>query len=589
MKIKFTILTGCMIIALVFSFSCNREIPQPLYEPSAGPFFKISKSGKVQAQIIVSAESTYLEDFAASELQKYFEKISGVQLPIIKEGDSGKYPFSFFLGNTKKAAEARIQPNEEKMGRDGFELKSIKKGLVIQGINDLGTVFGVYELLERYFDVRWFMPGEEYYPRNTTLKIGQINLIYKPSFTVRWVGRDEWALRHRMNSYVNAGGRDVGIIWKWGYHTYGRLLPPEKYYADHPEYFSLVNGKRMVFTDPRYQGNQLCTTNPDVIREVARNLIDTLDANPDIEIISLSPDDNRRFCECENCRALDEPGRDFFGERSNRFAIFHDEVAKIVKRERPNVFIKLGAYEMYLRPPLSEDYKPSDNQIIQVCHLWGGCHNHPLGSDMCKAGETYEPKDKFLPNQEFEKILDQWLELSPHVFIYEYYTIGGMSRANLPWPLVHTIRTDIPFYRDKGVEGFYTQLSDDLFYRHGLNYYLAAKLTWNADLNVDALLNDYFEKFYGPAAVPAKDYFMTMEKSMQDWNKCVSYGIQGVSGLKVVGPKIFTPSVMERMEQSLASSERLSTDDETVSRRVAMIRKMFDETEEALKKIELEE
>jgi len=74
---------------------------------------------------------------------------------------------------------------------------------------------------------------------------------------------------------------------------------------------------------------------------------------------------------------------------------------------------------MYARPPLNPDYKPDDNQIIQLCHLYF-CHNHPLGSDLCKAGVTYEPKGEFVPNQEFEKILDQWLKLSPHVFIYEY-------------------------------------------------------------------------------------------------------------------------------------------------------------------------
>ena len=101
-------------------------------------------------------------------------------------------------------------------------------------------------------------------------------------------------------------------------------------------------------------------------------------------------------------------------------------------------------------------------------------------------------------------------------------------------------------------------------------------------------MKDYFEKFYGIAATPAKDYFMTMEKAMQDWNGCVSYGLQGVSGLREIGPEIFTLSVMEKMKQSLTQAEHLSSDDEIASRRVAMLRKMFDETEEALKKIESE-
>ena len=161
-----------------------------------------------------------------------------------------------------------------------------------------------------------------------------------------------------------------------------------------------------------------------------------------------------------------------------------------------------------------------------------------------------------------------------------------MGQANLPWPLVHTMRKDIPYYRDRGVEGFYTQLSDTLWHRLGLNYYVAAKLCWNADLNVDALLEDYFEKFYGPAAKPMKEYFMAMEQSMQDWNGCASYGLQGVAGLKVIGPKIFTPEVMSRMGASLEQAEKVTAGNDILTKRVAMARQMYNETKEALTVIE---
>ena len=77
--------------------------------------------------------------------------------------------------------------------------------------------------------------------------------------------------------------------------------------------------------------------------------------------------------------------------------------------------------------------------------------------------------------------------------------------------MVHTMRSDIPYYRDRGVEGFYTQLSESTWHRLGLNYYVAAKLCWNADLDADALLDDYFDGFYGPAAGPMGDYFMAMD------------------------------------------------------------------------------
>jgi len=451
-----------LLVALIFITSCKKA----LYDDARGPFSGIVESGTPAAQIIIPADPTFFDTFAATELQKYLKLISTAEIPVITEGQAGNSSYSFYLGKTKKASSDGITPSEEIMGRDGFEIKSVTGGMIIHGINELSPVFGVYELLERFFDVRWFIPGEqgEYYPVNKDLKIGQVSLIYKPSFRGRWGGNGEWSMHHRMNAYIKAGERDAGINWKWHFHTFVTLIPPDKYYADHPEFFALVKGKRIV-TDSRTHENQLCTSNPDVIKEVAKTLIDTLDSQPEIEIITLSPNDGGGFCECEKCRALDEPGRDWFATNSRRLAIFNNEVAKIVGEKHPGVLIKVGAYASYARPPLDPDYKPEDNLFFQLCHLYF-CHNHPLGSDKCKAGETYEPAPRYLPNQDFEKILDEWVKLSPHLFIYEYYSINGMNLANLPWPMVHALRTDIPIYRDKGVEGFYTQLSQPLFYRH---------------------------------------------------------------------------------------------------------------------------
>lgn len=554
----------------------------PLYSPAEGPFFEIAAAGQPRAQIVTPAQPTYLETFAAAELRSYLERISGARPLILREGEKGQHAYSFFIGETQKARREGLQADEQTMGRDGFELRSVPDGLAVFGRNDLGALFGVYELLERYFDVRWFMPGEigEHVPRRETLSIGNVNLVFKPSFRVRWVGTGEWALRQRMNAHVKAEGQDVGINWKWHFHTFAILMPPEQYYAEHPEYYALVKGVRTV-TDSKTHGNQLCTSNPDVIREVSKNLISTLDAEPGIEIITLSPNDGGGFCECEGCRALDEPGRDWFARYSRRLAVFNNAVAKVVKQAHPEVLIKVGAYAMYARPPLDADYRPEGNLFFQLCHLYF-CHNHPLGQDRCRAGKTYEPREEYQPNQEFCRILDQWLELSPHLFLYEYYSISGMQRANLPWPLAHTMRLDIPYYRDRGVEGFYTQLSEDTWHRLGLNYYVAAKLCWNADLNPDALLQDYFDKFYGPAAGAMKGYFTAMEQAMQAWDGCVSYGLQGVSGLKVIGPKIFTRELMGQMGECLVFAERLVAGDEKLVKRVGMARRMYTETEEAL-------
>ena len=600
---------GIALLCLIFGLTvnCLAQI-SALYEPARPPFVELTKSGNPNAQIVVPLESTPLEDLAASEFQKYLRLMSGVELPIVKEGKNSNEVFLIFLGNTDKAARVGASLNDLNSGSDGFEIRTFPEGMIIHGRNDLGTVFGVYELLERYFDIRWFMPDEEYYPKNLSPKIGQINLVFKPSFAYREVSRGEWSLKQRMNvvsrgeygsrGRANTGslalGRNVGINMKWDAHTFSRLIPKEKYFADHPEYFALIDGRRQV-TDARpvntySPNNQLCTSNPGLVQEVAKNLIDTLDANPDIDVITLNPNDGGGFCQCEECRSLDESGRDSISTLSKRIFTFSNQVAEIVKKRHPKVLVKILAYVRYTRPPLDPNFRLADNIIVQLCHI-KFCHSHPLGSDQCKPGETYKPTGANFPNSEFEKILREWARLTPRVFIYEYYTLGGMEMARLPWPLIHCIRTDIPFYRENGVVGFYTQTNAP-WYRNGLNYYVAAKLAWNANINVDALLNDYFDKCYGPAASPVREHYMTMEKAMQDWNGCISYGLQGVDirgvagiGVKMTGPKIYTPEVMKHLEESLLRAEGLTSKDETLSRRVGMIRKMYGETKDALKAI----
>ena len=37
-------------------------------------------------------------------------------------------------------------------------------------------------------------------------------------------------------------------------------MPPEEFYKKHPEYYSLIDGKRI------FERAQLCLTNPDVLR-----------------------------------------------------------------------------------------------------------------------------------------------------------------------------------------------------------------------------------------------------------------------------------------------------------------------------------
>ncbi len=568
--------TACSCLAAVL-LAATAHAAQ-LYPAAPPPYHTLVADGAPKAVIVLPQAASRIERFAAAELQGYVAKISAAELPIVAEGAATR-GYRIFVGNTRALRSSKLRLNADNAGRDGFALLSNAHRLIIAGRGDLGTLFGVYELLERHLGVRWFMPGEigEVVPEARTIRIGTLRDIVKPGFDTRWVGTGEWSLKQRMNCHVSVEGEDVSVNWLWHFHTFRILIPPEEHYDEHPEWFPLVDGKRKKPDRENSHSTQLCTSNPEVIRKLAEGMIAQLDEDPSIEIITLSPNDGGGFCECENCVALDEPERDWFARYSRRLAMLNAEVTRLVGEKHPDVLVKVGAYAMYARPPLDEGWRPPDNTLVQLCHIYF-CHNHPVATGECREGETYEVDDNFQPNQEFRRVLEQWRELTDHVYIYEYYALGGFERAQLPWPMIHTMRHDIPFYRDMGVRGFYTQLSANSWHRLGLNFYVAAKLAWNPDLDVDALLADYFEKFYGPAAEPMRAYFMTLEKAYTDYNGCISYGLKSAPR---IAADIFTPAVMQELEQHV-NAARQAADTDVIKQRVAMAEQTLAETKESV-------
>ncbi len=543
--------------------------------PSPGPMHALVTSDGPAATIVISNEPDWLEQHAASELQGYVRKITGKELPIVNE-PTNPDGFGIWVGKTQKAKQAGLILGKDQLSRDGHAVRCDDGGLVLCGVTPLATLFGVYDLVEREFGVRWFEPGtaDEVVPKAATVSIGTFERQVRPSFEFRWIHNSDWSLKQRMNCYVKVDGRPVGVNWKWHFHTFAILVPPEEFSEQHPEWFAMINGKRKTFKERPSHGAQLCTTNPEVIDKLAKGMIEVLDADPSIEIITLSPNDGGGFCECPKCTALDEPERGWFARYSKRLAALNKEISRRIAEKHPDVLVKVGAYAMYALPPEIPDWRPEPNQIIQLCHIYF-CHNHPITSDQCQAGKTYEPSDNFLPNQRFAELVRQWSGLSNNLFIYEYYALGGWSKTNMLWPMVHTMRHDIPFYRDCGARGFYTQVGN--WPSSPLNYYIAAKLAWNADLNVDWLIDDFCTAFFQEAAEPMKAYLTGLEDTMVKSDQCISYGLRQGSA-KRLGPKIFDQPTCDQLRKLLDdAASRAKSDD--VKQRIQPIRDAFDACE----------
>jgi hypothetical protein len=519
------------------------------------------EGGEARAAIVVAPNATDTETFAARELAGYVEKITGTTLPLVATPPKGLYPL--YLG---AAARGRIRADWAKLGDDGFVLRSSGDGLFIAGAEDLGTLFGVYHFLEKHCGVRWFMPGEfgEVVPRTETPKIGTFDETETPDFRLRWINDGDWALRNKMNVAVEVNGKPVGVNWLWSFHTHFKLVPPDTYYDAHPDWFAMNGNGKRPRPKPGKQGQQLCTSNPAMIDEMARNIVKLLDERPDVDLLSVDPQDGGGFCQCEHCRALDEqrPEDEAWHARySGRQFGLANELAKRVAPKHPDKLLKVGAYAMYLRVPLDPAYRPEPNLAVQVCHTYS-CNNHPVESDSCRGNTKY-----------FRKEVERWGQLTRHLLVYEYYNKGAFG--GLTYWQRHVLRHDLLFYHRAGAEGFYTQGTGERWAACGLNHYLAAKLTWDLELDADKLLEDFCEKLFETAGPAMLRYFLTMERAFVDWDQCLSpYRLRWTS---LVAPEIWAPEVLAELGYAMADAERAAGSD-PVKQRVHLYRVNLDYT-----------
>jgi hypothetical protein len=328
-------------------------------------------------------------------------------------------------------------------------------------------------------------------------------------------------------------------------HNWGAALLPAEEVAKHPEYLALVKGER--------KGPQYCTTNPEVIRHSAEAALAHFRKFPDRKMFSLSPDDGYGFCECDICTALDRELGAKEGVLTDRFVAYWNAVAERVEKEFPDHQLGFLAYITYTQPPAR--IRLHRNIVPMICHTtWEFCHAHAVTDPSCEK------------NARFREMVEGWRRLAEHVYLYDYY---GHFYSFGPWPIVHSIRKDIPYYRDTGVDGFCSETQQN-WGTQGLNIYVAARLLWNPVEDVDRLLRDFYRGFYGPAATPMRRYWERWENAM------VSAADTHCGGYKWWA--IFTPEILAAADGDLKEAERRAGTAGLVADRVRFARQGFEFT-----------
>ncbi len=443
--------------------------------------------------IVRSLTASPSQIYAANELQKFAEKMTGVKLPIIT--DDAPLPGSaIVLGETRHTAQLLGGSVDlAALGEDGFRLKTCPPHLLIIGGPVRGTLYGVYELLERFGGCRWYTSWHSVIPACDRWTIPLIDETQKPAFALRepfWFDmfNGDLAARNKCNgNSMRLAAKHGGHSFRFGgglgsCHTFNILCPPEALFATHPEYFSEINGKRVK------ENTQLCLTHPDVLRLVTSNVLERIRKDPGASFYGVSQNDWYNFCTCPACKAIDDREESHAGT----MITFVNQVAEAVEKTYPNVIIETLAYQYTRKPP--KTVRPRRNVMPCLCTI--ECDfSKPL------AQSTDEQNKKFVDD------IRGWSAMTHMLYVWDYTT--NFRDYTGSFPNVLALQDNVKFFRANRVDYLFEQGAYQG--RHGdfseLKAWLLAKWLWNPELPAEPLLNDFFAGYYGAAAPLVRRYF----------------------------------------------------------------------------------
>jgi hypothetical protein len=514
-------------------------------------------------EIAIAHDAPAAVRYAAEELQRYIDRLS-LAFPTIRTDDEPQSKSAILLGDSRHRAQLFPRVNNSKLPRDGYLFRQHNRHLLIWGGSPRGTLYGVYDLLER-LGVRWWTPGEESVPHQMALSLDDSNdalnfevspplfyraLWYRNAMDADWLARRRLSgdtmgpihLRERHGGAERFAGDASG-------HTYEALVPTAKYFDSHPEYFSEVNGQRL-----RHM-NQLCPTNPAVADIAAETIRGWLTAMPEARIASVTQNDWNNWCTCPQCTAIIERE----GSTSGPALFLANEVARRLERDHPEVLIDTFAYTWTEIPPAHMEAHP--NVLVRIAPI-GNCFGHTIRT--CPA------------NERCRNAVREWAKRARHLFIWHYVT--DFFHYMPPFPNLPPLQDDIDFYLQHGVKGIFlqgdgTSLDGDMA---ELKAYLMSRLLWNPQLDMAAARQEFLHGYYGAAGPAVDDLLTSFERAFAGakddhlflyrslWENEASY---------------LTQSVLTKARTLLHDGRAAAGDDHDVQRRLDKIEAELDYTE----------
>lgn len=563
-------------VALLFAAAASSHAALSLVE-----------NGKVNAVIVTADRPGPVASYAAQELALHIGKATGVRLPTVTESTAPAAPANrIYIGDSNAVRAAGIDVHQ--LAAETFVLRTADHALFIAGEDKqgeplesdtrAGTLWGVYEWLERDLHVHWLWPGDlgTYMPKTTNVSAPDIDETVPPRFFQRRLRpglgytSDHPALgftpgafdqfshdqavflrRHRMGrSYPMGYGHAFTDWWK----TYGK---------QHPDWFQMrEDGKR---GPPKPTSRfSMCVSNPDLQRQI----VTLWEAHRGTKLgtpsfINAVENDILGLCSCPSCRALDGPAPPdylkFYSPTSkmagshfvsDRYAHFWLDIQQLAAKTDPNVNVIGYVYFNYFQAPTTH-VQLNEHILLGYC---------PSGGWFPRSAEEHE----WMKQQ-----WTGWHNTGARLFLRTNHLLDGYC---MPFIFAHQFADD---FQHAAREGMVATDLDSLtgeWATQGPNLYVAVRLHVRPEASADDLLSEYYAAF-GPAAAQVKAYFDYWESFTMTHREQTNKAMEDLQASRwrtwaKAAHVLFPPECFPPAEVFLAEAARVASTDKEAAVRV---------------------
>lgn len=481
------------------------------------------------------------EKFAGNEFAVYYKKITG------KSIYDRNNPLTVYIG--KAAKDAKWFTSKKGKPEQWF-IESKGNDLVITG-DIRGTVWGIYEFLEKYMGCAFLAPDTEIIPSDPGWKLPEIKETFTPAIFRRALDMGSPRIYHsqiqlHLKSSIRTRFAEVRMHHgsPRGSHTAADYTKPWK----DPDAPFARTARGTVWK------STYCLSSPEAVKRIAAQMCDYIEQDrkglPPEQwriIYDLSQNDGANaFCHCPKCKQ----GRGRDGSYTDLNNAFVNQVADIVGKKYPEVLIQTFAYNQTL--PAPEKVKTRPNVIIRFCN----------------STQT----DPLRPGTAAGKNLEKWHAMADKLAIWGYWEVyTGAIRKPYVIPR-SSMQREMQFCRDQKVLFYYGE-DGSPYHRsfYTFQYYLGHHLMVDPDADVGQLTDTFFNGYFGKAAPVMKQYLEYLEKQI--------LGLGDFSKDSNFPDRYLSQEFLDRVNGWLDEAEKLTADDKRSNLHVRWERIPVDQTQ----------